>query len=453
MANPVERVRPGRWHKVLAAAVLALCSLVYMVRGYQDQRITLQSLDFKTVYGGARCLLHGCDPYDSQQIFAEYAKAGGPVDDTRPFRPHEAIYFPSALSLLTPFALLPWEPAHLLWLAVSTGVFVLGTALIADLCFEFAPVFSAGYLGFFLLTSTTLIMLAQPTQLTIGLCAVATWCLLRKRFVGLGIVCFALSLTLKPHVTGLVWLYFLLRDASSRRRAWHIAILTAVLYLPGVVWASMMPASSHWLSEIPSNVRGITAHGQVGDPGPANPEASAIGGLQPLFSLFRDDPGFYNKAAEAVGVVLLAAWLVPVVRMHRSVERDFMALAAVVCISLLPVYHREYDTRMLLLTFPAFALLMARGQLTRTLTAGITLSTLTFITHNWNNYVITHVLAQDARLTAWQTIAWLRPVPVFTLLLTLYYLAWLYADWLGQRPHAPVVLNAVQSDAEPRVAV
>ena len=422
-----------QWRKNAAWAILALFSVLYMVRGYQDQRVTLQSLDFKTVYGGARCMLQGCDPYDSQQIFAAYAAAGGPTDDMRPFRPHEPIYAPSALSLLIPFALLPWEPAHLLWLAVSTGIFVLAAALMADLCFKLSPLVSACFIGLFLLTSTTLIMLAQPAQLTIGLCGIAVWCLLREKHAVAGVLCFALSLTLKPHVTGLVWLYFLLRDRTSRRRAWQIAWVTAILYLPGLVWASVMPASSHWLTEIPANIRGITAHGLVGDPGPANDGASSIAGLQPLLSVFRDDPAFYNKAAEGIGVVLLAMWLIPVLRMPQSRERDYLALAAVVCISLLPIYHREYDTRILLLTFPAFALLMQRSWRVQTATVCITLATIVLTTHNWINFVSTHVtpqiIAKQGALTSMQLILWMRPVSVFTLLLTIFYCGCLYAQW------------------------
>jgi hypothetical protein len=309
--------------------------------------------------------------------------------------------------------------------------------LIADLCFRLAPILSALFIGLFLLTSTTLIMLAQPAQLTIGLCGIAVWCLLREKFVPVGVICFALSLALKPHVTGLVWLYFLLRDQPSRKRAWQIAIATVVICLPGVIWASVMPASSHWLTEIPANVRGITARGLVGDPGPTNDAASSIAGLQPLLSLYRDDPAFYNLAAELIGVVLLAFWVVPVLRMRPSLERDYLGLAAVVCISLLPIYHREYDTRMLLLTFPAFALLLTRGVWTRAATISMTLATLVLITHNWNNWVIMHVtpgiIARQNALSVWQTIVWLRPVPVFTLLLTIFYLAALYTAWLTER--------------------
>ncbi len=428
----------GRLTKIAPLAIVVLCCLVYAVRGYYDQRLALQSLDFKTVYGGAKCLMHGCDPYDSAQIFREYAAAGGPTDDMRPFRPHEPIYFPSALSLLTPFALLPWEPAHLVWLAVSTTSFVAGVLLVFELSAGSLLV-TAVVLGCFVLTSTTLIMLAQPAQLTIGLCAIAVWCLLRDKHVGLGILCFALSLSLKPHVTGLIWLYFLLRDAQSRKTALKILLATLIICLPGIVWASVMPASSHWMKEIPANIRGITAHGLVGDPGPANDAASSIAGLHPLLSLFRDDPAFYNQAAAWIGLVLLAVWLVPVLRMKHSQERDYIGVAAITCISLLPIYHREYDTRILLLTFPAFSYLLGRGTLARITTVVVTMLTVVCITHNWINFatlhILPHIAKQNGQLTVGQTILWLRPVSIFTSLLTLFYLGWLYIAWMRNDLH------------------
>ena len=436
-----------RLTKVAPLAVVILCCLIYAVRGYYDQRITLQSLDFKTVYGGAKCLLHGCDPYDSTQILREYAAAGGPTDDMRPFRPHEPIYFPSALSLLTPFALLPWEPAHLVWLAISTASFVVGILLIFELSTHSFPLLTAFVLGSFVLTSTTLIMLAQPAQLTIGLCAIAVWCLLRERYVRLGILCFALSLTLKPHVTGPIWLYFLLRDANSRKAAYQVLVATVVICVPGIIWASVMPASSHWMTEIPANVKGITSHGLVGDPGPANDAASSIAGLHPLLSLYRDNPTFYNQAAAWIGLVLLVVWLVPVLRMRRSMERDYLALAAIACISLLPVYHREYDTRILLLTFPAFSYLMTQGRIVRLSTALLTVVTIVFITHNWINFaslhILPHLVTQNGQLTVGQTILWLRPVPVFTSLLTIFYVGALYIVWRRDEVRQPAEFSSL----------
>jgi hypothetical protein len=52
------------------------------------------------------------------------------------------------------------------------------------------------------------------------------------------------------------------------------------------------------------------------------------------------------------------------------VEGTWLALAAIAALSMLPLYHRTHDTRILLLTFPAFGMLWAEGGLT----AGLALS-------------------------------------------------------------------------------
>lgn len=432
--NPHRPLTAGNWQRSIAWAVLLLCSLIYVVRGFHDERLALYCRDFKTVYAGARCLLQGCDPYDSQQLLMVYTAAGGPANDDIPFHAHESIYTPSGLALLTPFAALQWRAAEQIWLFFSTGVFLLGSMLIAQLCLRIAPLASALGIGLLLLTSTTLIMLGQPSQLTIGFCAIGVWCLLEDKFPWAGVVCFALSLALKPHVAGAIWLYFAICAGRYRRQALRILAATVLICLPGILWATLMPASSHWLHEIQANIAGITARGMPGDPGPADPGATSIAGLQTILSLFRDQPAFYNRTAQAIGLVLLAAWMVPVVRVRASRERDYLAIASMACLSLLPIYHREYDTRILLLAFPAFAMLMRRELWFRIATAAITVVTLTLITHNFINYVTAHVLPGLGPLSVWGTIFWLRPVALWTLVLTLFYLGCFYARMLRQRP-------------------
>ena len=411
---------------------LAICSLIYCVRGYHDERLVYQSADFKTVYGMARCLLRNCDPYDSAQIARAYSDHGGPLEDMGPFRPYEPLYMPPALALMTPFAMLPWGPSHLLWLAVSTGVFVLAAFLMAQLCAKDSPLFSVACIGLLVLSSTPLIMLAQPAQLTIGLCGIAAWCILEDRLPALGVLCFAVSLSFKPHVSGLVWLYFFLSGGLYRKRALQVAALTIAICVPGFLWATLMPASSHWLTELPRNIAGITATGNVADPGPRNQGAWAIACLQGIFSVFRDEPRFYNRMAQLSGVVLVAVWAWPVLRMKRSRERDYLAIAAVACIALLPVYHWEYDSRLLLLTLPGFAVTMKDALPARLGSGAVLLITLVVVTHNYHNFVIYQALPRlglaGHPLGPWGTIFWLRPIPLVILALGCFFLWRLYTE-------------------------
>jgi len=74
-------------------------------------------------------------------------------------------------------------------------------------------------IGFFLANCELLIVLGNMAGVAIGLCVVAVWCFLRERYVAAGIFCLAISLAIKPHDSGLVWLYFLLAGGIYRRRA------------------------------------------------------------------------------------------------------------------------------------------------------------------------------------------------------------------------------------------
>ena len=86
-----------------------------------------------------------------------------------------------------------------------------------------------------------------------------------------------------------------------------------------------------------------------------------ITSLQTAISYFRDDPRIYNLVSYLVCGVLLLAWGVRSLRSRFSQRGAWLALAAVVPLTLLVIYHRAYDARLLLLTVPACAMLWAEG--------------------------------------------------------------------------------------------
>lgn len=437
--EPMGRAR-GRLRGLSLFLVFAGCVL-FAVRGYRDQQTTLQSFDFKPVYSGARCLLDGCDPYDSAAIEREFLAHGGPADDLRPFRPFNANYPPSALALVAPFALLPFGPAHLLWLGLSACIFSVAALLIGEFCFELLAVGGgpgvvlvavALLLAGFVATSTMLLMLAQPAGVALGLLGIGVWCLLRGRFAVVGVVAFALSLTLKPHLGALLWLFFLIARKASvatgqtaepalryRRRALEIGVLAVAFSLPGVVWASVQPASSQWPAELRRNLAGIAAHGNASDPGPANDEAHDITNLQAVFSVLRDEPRFYNELSLAISGALFLLWAVALVRAEPSWRRDLLGLAAAAGLTLLPLYHRQYDTRLLLLTFPALGYLLAsRGGL-RWVALALTAVGTVVTTHNFPHWMARLHPGATGKMA---TLLCFRAMPLFLLVLTSFYL-------------------------------
>jgi hypothetical protein len=411
------------WRIGAAYFILILFCLVYVIRGRHDERLLLRSLDFKTLYGCARCLTHGCDPYDSDQIYQAYLDGGGEEGKNIPaFRPHEPVYMPPALAMMTPFTLLRWQAADRLWLCFSTGVFLLGVWLIASISMRYAPLTSAIGIGILLIGSSMPFMLAQPAQLITGLCAISMWCFHQGRFRVAGTLCLAVALAFKPHVAGFLWLYLMLSKAY-RKDALRVLIATIVICIPGVIWASVKPASSHWLSEMRANVAILSLPGNANDPSLLNPDSYNIVGLQSILSVIWHDPHIFVPAAHAAGIVLLVFWLLVYARSQPSRQRDYLALASIVLISTLPVYHRDYDMGLLLLIYPATATLRQKEDWQSRAVAFLTPVLMIPASHDFSVLANRFILHRHfPHLGAIGTIFWLRSVSWAVLLLSLLYL-------------------------------
>jgi hypothetical protein len=351
----------ARWQKV-GMLVLLVASVLFAARGFYSQSHFLQSRDFKPLYAGARCILHHENPYDDEALKREYIQADGDMRDSEPLAPHYLLYPPPALFLVLPFALFHWPVAHLLFLTVLAGLLIAASFLVADLCTPYSPILLPILIGVFLLGANQLMILAQPAGPAIGLCVIGAVLLLKGKYPPLAVLCFALSLTLKPHLGALIWIFFVL-DRRYRTYAALIAAATVLLCLPSVLWLSFMPASAHWMQDLQQNLKITEMQGALSDPGPGNLKAYYITTLQTVVSLFGDSKTFYNSVTWLICGSLFVLWLIALVRIPPSPTRDFFALATISCLSMLPIYHRAYDTKLLLLCFPAIAVVFDRARL------------------------------------------------------------------------------------------
>ena len=85
--------------------------------------------------------------------------------------------------------------------------------------------------------------------------------------------------------------------------------------------------------------------------------------LQALLSVFRDDPHFYNLGSDLICAPIGLIWGFITLRSRPTATRAWLALASIAALSMLPVYHRQYDSKLLLLTVPACVMLWAEGGL------------------------------------------------------------------------------------------
>ncbi|UWZ83084.1 glycosyltransferase family 87 protein [Occallatibacter riparius] len=342
--------------------------------------------DFRAIYYGARTAINHHDPYKPDQFLQVYRQEGGNFP-TEPDRLRSfsravpvCVNLPTTLLVVLPLALLSWVPAHFIWMALLPASLIIAAWLMWDLAETRAPGFILFLSCLLLANCENLLLLGNGSGMAMSLGAIAVWCFLKQRHEILGIVCFTLGLALKPQEIGLIWLFFLLAGGTYRKRAWQVAGAATVVATLSLLWVSQ--ASPHWIEEWRANIAATSMRGDLNDPGPTSIGNQAVGmivSLQSVISYFWDDPHIYNPVALLIGGALILIWCIVTVRSRPSREGALLAIASMAALSLLPIYHRQYDTKILLLTLPACALLWAQKSPLRKLATAITTVGIIFV--------------------------------------------------------------------------
>ena len=337
--------------------VVVVSAFIFLAVG--GERAFRFSHDLVPVYTGAGCLLSGCNPYDTFQLEQQLLRRGGRAVDLPSWEIDMPVYPPSTFLALTPLALIRYPLARLLWFLLNGSLFITSAALVISACPQ-SYRWIASILGSFILgTSGILLVVGQPATLSISLLIISCCLLLRARFLPLCALLLMLSLAVKPQIGGLIVLYFL-----AQRIYWRYAVIALagalVLLLTAVLILQVHPDSANWLSTLRGNLSATLNSGGSADPRPANQVAIGDTNLQSLTSIFFTDTRTFNFAAYAVFLALLSLWIMAVARSNISPEMHYLALASLSILSLLPIYHRFYDTRLLLLTVPAVIIIFQK---------------------------------------------------------------------------------------------
>jgi hypothetical protein len=342
-----------------------LCAGISVLWGTWIARGEDAWVDFRAVYAGARCLIHQHNPYNVSALEREYQSEDGQRPLDSPSQLQAVVYcinLPTTLVILAPFAVLSWGPAHILWMILTGIALILAILLMWNAGARHAPRVSTLLACMIAVNCETIFAGGNTAGLVVGLCGIAVWCLLENRFVRIGVVCLALSLAIKPHDAGLVWLYFLLAGGGYRKRALQSVIVTAAIGLAAVLWVSHV--APHWMHDWHANIAATSTHGGINVPGPSRVEDGSIVSivdLQAAISIFRDDPGFYNIATYLICGTLLLVWSIWTLRTRFSAAKAWVALAAVAPFTLLVTYHHLWDAKLVMLAIPACCLLWAEG--------------------------------------------------------------------------------------------
>jgi hypothetical protein len=413
--------------------LLLLASLLFLAIGWLMERILdVSMLDFKGVYYSASCLLHGDDPYKPGEVLRFYQlSAADHSSDPEVVRQVLAQYFylPNAFAITAPVAFLAFGPAHLVWMALNAASLILAAVLIWEVGEKYAPLLSASLIGLLLATSGSVLAIGNAAGMAVGLCVVGAWCFLRQRWIVAGVLCMAISLTVKPHDSFLVWLYFLLANSACRRRAIQTIALTALLGLPGILWVSHV--APNWSQELRSSMAANSEAGGLSDTGSASDAgrvSDSVVNLQSDFSVFFDNRRVVDWATYLVCAPLFLIWAVTTLRSRFSPENAWFALAAIAALSMLPVYHRQHDAKILFLTVPACVMLFVEGG---PIGWFALLATIVIFALVGDLSVFRVLLVRKlpvfgtGLLGKMMTVAFIRPVPLVLLVICVFYV-WIY---------------------------
>jgi hypothetical protein len=409
-----------------------------MVVGGWRALVKNRSLDFAPVYAGSKCLLAHCNPYDTTHLDRELFQSGAKAQDIGAWHDEMPLYPPSTFAAILPFTIVPYSKARILWFVFSVMTFCAGALATVGLCDPSTRTIGIGLVSIITMSSTG--AFGNPGVPAIGLAVVAMWLLLRtKRWIVASLL-LAFSIALKPHVSGplLLWIFL---QSEYRRTVWLSGAVSALLLFASVAWLDRSPASANWLGSLRSNLAIANGPGGINDPAIGNPDAMRMTNLQTAFGAVQPDARFYNGATWGITAICFGIWLLLAVLRRPSEETRIFEIASLACLTLLPVYHRLQDARLLLLTVPALAWLLLKrrpaGLAAACLTAPVLFSLAFQFQHLFESAWPTSV---DS-VNAFMRLLLARQAPIALLALTLLYL---WARWSFRSPSSSLRLDIVE---------
>jgi hypothetical protein len=328
------------------------------------------STDFIPVYTGARCFVSGCNPYDTAQLQAQYFSHGGPVKLPPRWHREPPVYPPSTFLVVSPLALVSFPTARTIWAILNSLLFLTAIGLVWWMTSQYSGWLPTILASLFFLTSSLMIVLGQPATFAISLVTIGTILFLRNRYTPLASVMLMLSLAVKPQIGGFIVVYLALAKIHRKQAIWAMAGAVAILIVAGFVLKSR-PASAHWIADLGTSIANGQAPGEAIDPRPNKREAREFANLQPMNAVFISDLETANLMSYGIVLILLGGLAAGVLKSNPSLESHYLALGALAAITMMPVYHRSYDTRLMILAIPAVTIIYHRWARSGVVTAAI----------------------------------------------------------------------------------
>ena len=335
------------WCAVAAMLLFAAAHLAW--RGPLSVRGHWNLCDFASPWASARLWLTGQNPYDNARLWDTWAASRGAFDTD-----HEqwlALNAPGAYAAIAPLAALPAGVAGAAWLGVCAAsvIAILGCAL------SLARV-PARSMTAWLVISAALVAAPVQTALAVGqlslpviaLCLGAMWLARGGRETAAGLA-LGVAAAVKPQLVAPLMAYFVLRGR------WRL-VLPAALLAVGLTLLAIVPMELRgipWRADWSRNLALATAPGGANDPSATGPWRNQMIDLRAWLFALLDRSDVVTTCGLVLSMLLVAAYVTLITR-ARGAERDrpddeLLPLAALMALTLLPVYHKLYDATVLVL--------------------------------------------------------------------------------------------------------
>lgn len=350
------RSRGDKW-TVLCLALLLLAGAEFIVRGpVRAVHSATQFNDFLSPYIQANAWIRGLDPYSPQILlklwpaealqfnFLRKEVANGSLVANRGI---PTAYPITALVLVAPFSLLPWNIAYALWLAINLALFFIMLRVLvalAGFAYREPPAILLVAATLALAPFHTGIVTGNVSLAAVELSVIAIWTA-RLRHDTVTAVLLAVAAGLKPQIGLCFLLYYLVRHR------WRVFGITLAI-LASVATLSLLRLElghTPWLANYLNDNRVLLETGILGNFTSINPTRFGLINLQVALYPLLGRVWLANGLAMAIGAGFLVVWLVSVERRGCQDNLELLDLSAIAVISLLPVYHRFYDAALLVL--------------------------------------------------------------------------------------------------------
>ena len=346
----------SRRSKLLLVLLVLLACTELVVRGPLRFLAAADFNDFISPYTQSRALVQGQDPYSPQVLVSLWPVIGTHRPDFLAKdladgslirkRGIPTAYPLTCFLLLVPLALLPWPIAYLTWLVFVLTLVIWGISCLFSVGkFEWNNWRSYAFIAFALALAPLHTGLAAGSIAiaAVSLCGIAVAQDYGGKTALAGMV-LGLAVCLKPQI-GLPFLVFYLLN-----RRWRLVGIAAVVAATTGALPILRLAMSRtpWAENYRIDNKVLLVEGMLGDFTERNPIRYGLVNLQVLLYSIVHHPDTANFLALVISAVLFTIWVALVLR--KTSCDVLLSMSTLAVLSLLPVYHRFYDS--FLLVFP-----------------------------------------------------------------------------------------------------